>query len=536
MLERLRTRLLFTWAFHAREIRIEIDAGDGAAAAFPETFSFHPDRHDPTELQLQLEDLWSNPRRISPRATRRDGEDLVRRLLAALPAYLEGMLERLERQGRLAGPARTRTWGDALVLTRVLGRFLVEKGIESHPETATAALHLRKLEWLAAKTLLLDEAAPEPRARALLAAPAPGRKDVSETVLARALLEIESEASLATLLAVTERAFYRWLEDVCLDEGNGAFEAEGSPFDDRESEVLAAVATSEDGSLLRGRDVSPFLHRPSNRDCARVLEKLEVWFLRQYDIPHASAVIRHAAELAHGRDDSDRVLSRHSTRNYLLAMGALVSPFVGAAVAYEAAPLTFDLLCSAQVLVVLGVALWFLLWRFCVRKDLTFFHAAVPRIGAGIIVGYLPVFLIDEVWDLARRSWLALGIITLLIGFTTLLYLHVEVQRRIGDPREAFARARRIFFLGVLQALALGLLVTSLLGRFMVTRTWEAGGASLDALRLSTPPLVGELPRILGVEPVFAFPSAVLLMTFLSFFIGTFLQLMWEDLPITEPL
>jgi len=25
-------------------------------------------------------------------------------------------------------------------------------------------------------------------------------------------------------------------------------------------------------------------------------------------------------------------------------------------------------------------------------------------------------------------------------------------------------------------------------------------------------------------------------MTFLSFFIGTFLQLMWEDLPITEPL
>jgi hypothetical protein len=33
-----------------------------------------------------------------------------------------------------------------------------------------------------------------------------------------------------------------------------------------------------------------------------------------------------------------------------------------------------------------------------------------------------------------------------------------------------------------------------------------------------------------------AFPSAVLVMTFLSFFIGVFLQLMWEELPITEPL
>jgi hypothetical protein len=26
------------------------------------------------------------------------------------------------------------------------------------------------------------------------------------------------------------------------------------------------------------------------------------------------------------------------------------------------------------------------------------------------------------------------------------------------------------------------------------------------------------------------------MMTFLSFFIGTFLQLMWEDIPITQPL
>ena len=44
------------------------------------------------------------------------------------------------------------------------------------------------------------------------------------------------------------------------------------------------------------------------------------------------------------------------------------------------------------------------------------------------------------------------------------------------------------------------------------------------------------LPRIIGVAPISAFPTAVLLMSFLAFFIGTFLQLLWEDLPITEPL
>ena len=54
---------------------------------------------------------------------------------------------------------------------------------------------------------------------------------------------------------------------------------------------------------------------------------------------------------------------------------------------------------------------------------------------------------------------------------------------------------------------------------------------------MRTPPtFVGQLPRILGIEPFVVFPTAVLLMTFLAFFIGTFLQLLWEELPITEPM
>jgi hypothetical protein len=58
----------------------------------------------------------------------------------------------------------------------------------------------------------------------------------------------------------------------------------------------------------------------------------------------------------------------------------------------------------------------------------------------------------------------------------------------------------------------------------------------MDVLRETMPPMIGSLPHVVGVAPLYAFPSAVLLMTFLSFFIGIFLQLMWEELPITEPL
>ena len=83
-------------------------------------------------------------------------------------------------------------------------------------------------------------------------------------------------------------------------------------FAERAVEVLAAVAENGRGPVARARDLRPFLRRPGNRDCARVLEKLERWFLRQYDVRHGAVVLHHAARLAQGRSDPDRVLSWHS--------------------------------------------------------------------------------------------------------------------------------------------------------------------------------------------------------------------------------
>ena len=115
----------------------------------------------------------------------------------------------------------------------------------------------------------------------------------------------------------------------------------------------------------------------------------------------------------------------------------------------------------------------------------------------------------------------------------------IEVERRLGDTALAFARARAIFVLGSLEAFAVGMVITSLLGRIMVSRNWspEGGGElPVEVLRHGLEPLLGQLPHVIGVAPFYAFPSSVLMMTFLSFFIGIFLQLMWEELPITEPL
>jgi hypothetical protein len=538
---RLQVTFRFTYAFHAREVRFERDAGEGFERIFPETFSFHAERHDPAELYFQFNDLATKPSLISERANRRDAHLLASRLVLTLPRYLEGVLERLENEGRISEDALTRVYEDTALISQIFARFAAShEGAEDTEGTGTqlSKLLLRKLMWRTLNALVQRRVTPaylEGYMRGSID-PFDPADDLSEAGFFYTLEGGDDEAVSRCLVRLAERAFYRWVEDVCLDESNRAFEIEDAPFDPRETEMLRAIGSGESERISRGRELTPFLRRVGNRDCLRVLKKLEAWFLRQYDVFHAAMVINHAAAVARGRDDGDRVLSRHSTRNYVIALVALAAPFLTAIVAYERAPLIFDAVATAELVMAVVVLVWFMFYRFLWQRDLTFFHALVPRIGAGIIVGYLPIFFVDEVWDLARRSWVALASIAMLMGFLTLLYLYVEVQARLGDSPVAFARARQIFLLGLLQAFGVGLIMTSLVGRFMVERNWSTDAQSLETLRVNLEPFAGELPRILGFEPFYSFPTAVFMMTFLSFFIGTFLQLMWEDIPITEPL
>jgi hypothetical protein len=521
-------------------VRFERDTGEGFVRVFPETFSFHAERHDPAEIFLQFDDLFRKPKLLSPRASRRDANVLISRLMLGIPRYLEGVLARLEREGRLEGRALTRVYEDIALLAQILLRFLADKGGDERPGIRMASLHLRKLAFRALLALVRRRVMPEYLDAFVKGSvdPVDPADDLSEAGFFYAMDSDDQEAVNRSLVRLTERAFYRWLEEVCLDEDNRVFEVEDSPFEDRETEVLQAISGYGPPRIERGRELIPFLQRVGNRDCLRALKKLGAWFLRQYDIHNAAVMIHHADHMGRGVLEPDRVLSRHSTRNYLLALAALASPFVAATFFYNSAPVLFDAICTGELIAGNAVVLWFLLYRFCWKRNLTFFHASVPRIAAGIIVGYLPIFFIDEVWDLAQRSWIALGSVALLIAFTTLLYLYVEVERRLGNAAEAFARTRQIFLLGLLQAFGIGLIITGLVGRFMASRNWVESGRAvpIEALRETLPPFIGELPKIVGLEPFYTFPTAIFMMTFLSFFIGTFLQLMWEDIPITEPL
>ena len=538
--ERLQLTFRFTFAFHAREVRFEIARGDGPfERMFPETFSFHVARHDPTELFLQLDDLLTKTRLLDPRASARDARNLMTRMLSAAPRYLDGLCLHLEGSSRLRPEGRVRFHQDAALLSQILLRFVETHELEGGRPLRVAAFSLRRQIYQSLRVLVDERVDPDYLAgyiEGTVQLVDPG-DDPTESGFFQVLETGEPEAVNRMILRMAERAFYLWLDGVCLDEENQAFEKEDSPFGDREQEVLKAISATGADKIERSRDLMPFLRR-SDRNCRRILGKLERWFLRVYDIRHSSAIIAHEAAVHGGRAEAGRVLTWHTPKIHASVLALLLLPFFGAAFAYSSAPLIFDWLCTTEVFVVNAAALWFLLYRFCWKRDLSFFHASVPRIGAGIIVGYLPVFLIDEVWDLASRQNVALNAVVLLLGLVTLLYIYVEIARRITDTTVAFARARAIFLLGVVEAFCVGIVMTSLVGPFMVVRNWSPrmDQVSVDVLRETMSPMLGQLPHIVGTEPLYVFPSALLLMTFLSFFIGIFLQLMWEELPITEPL
>ncbi len=534
---RLGVSFRFTFAFHAREIRFECDRGDGYQRLFPETFSFHGERHDPAELFFQLDDIMNRPELLCPRANRRDAQELVTRLLSQAPRYLEGLEGRI--LSRLPESARLRFQQDLALYCQIAERFLETRELAGERRARVAIYLMRKLSFRALLRLTLGRVDGEYLVQYMRGEvdPVDPGDDPSESGFFYTMEQGDTATVNRMVLRMAERAFFLWLEGVCLDEENQAFEKQDSPFRDREEEVLAAICAEGVQSVERGEHLVPFLRRPS-RDCRRILRKLEVWFLRRYDVRHSSALIHHEAALAKGFDDGPFQLTWHSPRNHALCLLGLITPFAAAAFFFEQFPRFFETVCAVEVALVNAAAIWFLAYRFCWKRDLSFFHAAVPRIAAGIIVGYLPVFLIDEVWDLANQPIYILGCVALFLGLVTLLYIYVEVQRRLGDIQVAFARARAIFILGVLEAFGIGVVMTNLVGRFMVVRNWSDQGSWLPGggLDVRLEPLVGQLPRALGIDPFYAFPSAVLMMTFLSFFIGVFLQLMWEDLPITEPL
>ena len=159
----------------------------------------------------------------------------------------------------------------------------------------------------------------------------------------------------------------------------------------------------------------------------------------------------------------------------------------------------------------------------------------LPRLGAGVMVGHIPLLTGIEVWQ-----WLitAPGYISVMMigGFllVTYAYLYAEAGKalllnRSKPPRlrrELHARALHILTIGLLQALLISLVCCEL----------------VSPMLFDLPSLNGEdLPNrsivyIEGVLGGYVFPKFILTHACLGLFLGVLIQFVWEDKTVTTPL
>jgi hypothetical protein len=124
----------------------------------------------------------------------------------------------------------------------------------------------------------------------------------------------------------------------------------------------------------------------------------------------------------------------------------------------------------------------------------------------------------------------------LLVG--TFIYLFVEIKNgvegvKIGKKAEKdklhliiLRRTVTILIMGLTEASIMGLIMCALLSRYLSPENLSDNIKMIAGIKL---PLVGELFGNMYPHGLFLFAS-------LALFIGIFVQIIWEDKPITHPL
>ncbi len=144
----------------------------------------------------------------------------------------------------------------------------------------------------------------------------------------------------------------------------------------------------------------------------------------------------------------------------------------------------------------------------------------IPRLAACIVVGYVPLVITDGAWEtVTLLSPLSVTCVFVLSLIGSFVYLLIEMRNRIRQPGIAWGRSAKVVMIGIGWSWIIGLLLMDLLGNVFKCRL-----PRLNTM-LWVPGLFGEIPVLV-----------LLLYMPLALLLGIFLQIIWEEKPITEPL
>ncbi len=248
------------------------------------------------------------------------------------------------------------------------------------------------------------------------------------------------------------------------------------------------------------------------------LDMLGDWFLRRYHLSGAWQMLRVAQR------SSRRALGPALRKGWglfgtlvvLLALTGLAAWWCLWARGFH--HMAFS--CDAGVVVALGVVWQQLGWHNLLRLLL-------PRQLGAIIVGYFLLMIIGaEFWDVLRSIladwswcavWIPLGLCGLIVA-----YLNWEVKSELGyalRQKDSLRRAFSVALLGLMESVAVGVVFFNLVGHHLGSLFSEPFLPTCQGTALSLE------------QTIFVFTYMTL-----ALFVGIFVQIFWQEKPITVAL
>ena len=263
---------------------------------------------------------------------------------------------------------------------------------------------------------------------------------------------------------------------------------------------------------------------------APYLESLAEWFLKRYDLVTAYKIIN---KIAWSKSSERKGLSYKIPWILLIISFLLFADFFmwyfdkSNLIIWDSIHLIkikdvsfFVCIESLVCFMILALLMFFLIDFTSNRKTTLYFKLLIPRLLGGIFIGYFPILIGEEVWTFVKEinAFETFFIVILSSGFS-LYYLFTELNNVVKDIHAAFFRSVRIWLIGLIESFIVGIVIQDLFARAFFNTLEDY------SLQVSNGLLGGNI-----------YPKVLLIYFPLALFIGIFVQLIWEDKPITHPL
>ncbi len=194
----------------------------------------------------------------------------------------------------------------------------------------------------------------------------------------------------------------------------------------------------------------------------------------------------------------------------------------------DSSSLEFIIMLTWYILLVL---LLFFIFIQIMRKRWLYSQLLLPRLLGAAIVGLLPLLLNDQSWNIGILSSAFNSVFLALLTYTgSFIYVFIEVHSikrfiKGHSIAQALKESGRIFLIALSETLFIVTVTSSLIFPAVISSIKDDIPYYRFGIYASTPLLSFGF-----------FPSLIILWTGIALFIGSFVQLLWQDQRITESI